>query len=46
MVFPFVNDVSSFLAIFNNLPDIIQALASFSLLLTGLSVLARFVKGR
>ena len=46
MVFPFVNDVSAFLAIFNNLPYGVQALASFSLLLTGLSVLARFIKGR
>ena len=46
MVFPFVNDVSAFLAIFTNLPDGVQALASFSLLMTVLSVLARFVKGR
>lgn len=46
MVFPFVNDVSAFLAIFNNLPYIVQALALTSLLFTVLSVVARFIKGR
>lgn len=46
MVFPFVNDVSAFLAIFDSLPYVVQALALTSLLFTGLSILARFVKGR
>lgn len=46
MVFPFVNDVSAFLAIFSNLPYIVQALALTSLLFMGFSVIARFVRGR